>query len=448
MRFYLQCKLSYTFEKLQNYHGQVELLASCCPVTMSHSKKTIADTPLLQWQKNGHCLELDGVRGVAILLVTFYRFAKELDSDALPWAASLQRIAALGTRGVDLFFVLSGLLITSLLLSTKNRAGYFLGFYYRRSLRIFPLYFLALAICLWLLPALNGTHIYDLAAQNQSYLWTYTTNVYMMWMNQWSFGPLDHFWSLAVEEHFYLLWPAVVMALSRKSLFRFSISLFFVVTIARAVFALQPRWSVAIETFTLFRCDGLALGAALACYLTSDRSLLPESKLRFRRICLCLLPLLSLSLVIMGSLKIRWLGLENSIAPLICVLVLGLMLTSTNDATINWIARSNVLRWFGRYSYGMYVVQLPVAAGLREMHRSYLDWMPLGYGSTIPCLAGFALTCGLAFATYHLIEKHFLKLKSIFTCVDNHDSPWISVAPQPPLEQSAYHSDKESVHNQ
>ncbi len=401
----------HTFERLQNYDGKNSIPASSDPFAMSHSQNAIADTPLTQWQVQGHSPEIDGIRGVAILLVTIYRFTKELDSDAFSWAASLQLIAGLGTRGVDLFFVLSGLLITSILLSTKNKAGYFLDFYWRRSLRIFPLYFVALAICLWLLPALTGTQLFEQASQNQAYLWTYTSNVNMLWTNQWNFGPLDHFWSLAVEEHFYLLWPVVVLALSRKDLFWLSISLFYLVTIARVVFALQPGWSVVIETFTLFRCDGLSLGAALACYLSSDEGKSPEGSSRFRRLSLCLIPLLFPLLIIMGSLKFRWLGLANSITPAICVLVLGAMLTTTSNAWFNRIARSHVLRWFGKYSYGMYVVQLPIAFGLRELQWSNLDWMPVGYGSPIQCVIGFVLTCGMAFSTYHMIEKHFLKLK-------------------------------------
>lgn len=94
-----------------------------------------------------HCPQLDGVRGLAILLVTFYRFAKEVESEhsVLSW---VERLAPIGGRGVDLFFVLSGFLITGILLQTKTRSGYFRNFFVRRSLRIFPLYFAALIFCI------------------------------------------------------------------------------------------------------------------------------------------------------------------------------------------------------------------------------------------------------------------------------------------------------------
>ncbi len=108
-----------------------------------------SDNSKLAWAPNTHCLALDGVRGFAILVVTIYRICKELDPSSHPLVAAIHRATAPGTRGVDLFFVLSGFLITGILLRSKGKPNYFRNFIVRRALRIFPLYFLTLFIGLW-----------------------------------------------------------------------------------------------------------------------------------------------------------------------------------------------------------------------------------------------------------------------------------------------------------
>src|SRR4051812_7040132 len=108
---------------------------------------TLREEPNLK----GHVLALDAIRGLAILLVTGYRFWDLPTSDvpAVDWLSSL---FSLGLRGVDLFFVLSGFLITGILLDAKQKPHYFRNFYMRRTLRIFPLYYAVLAVTFVLLP--------------------------------------------------------------------------------------------------------------------------------------------------------------------------------------------------------------------------------------------------------------------------------------------------------
>src|SRR6266480_96399 len=101
----------------------------------------------------GHVPALDAIRGLAILLVTLYRFGGGGEG---PASAGLEHgLIELGMRGVDLFFVLSGFLITGILFDAKGRSRYFRNFYMRRALRIFPLYYAALAVTLWLLPCFS-----------------------------------------------------------------------------------------------------------------------------------------------------------------------------------------------------------------------------------------------------------------------------------------------------
>ena len=122
------------------------------------------------------------------------------------------------------------------------------------------------------IPKLLNTNAFDLASREQFYLWTYTSNFRMAWLNEWCFGAFDHFWSLAVEEHFYLIWPAVVLLLTRRQLCVVCMTIIAVVCVARTVAALDSRFEVAVSVATFFRADGLSFGAMLALLLTSSIS--------------------------------------------------------------------------------------------------------------------------------------------------------------------------------
>ena len=161
--------------------------------------------------KSGHLPVLDGIRGLAILLVTAYRFDIGPEYGQLPGSLVFQ-ILRHGDMGVDLFFVLSGFLITGILFDARGRKHYFRNFYARRALRIFPLYYGFLFVTLVAPPALCGPE-YDLfpeAESNQAWLWLYGANLLVAVRDSWCLGSFDHFWSLSVEEHFYFLWPLVI----------------------------------------------------------------------------------------------------------------------------------------------------------------------------------------------------------------------------------------------
>jgi peptidoglycan/LPS O-acetylase OafA/YrhL len=168
---------------------------------------------------------LDGLRGFAILMVLFVHFI----GDATPHTAverALVKLANYGIWGVDLFFVLSGFLITGILHDAKSSPHYFRDFYVRRTLRIFPLYYSALALLFGVLPVLPVAYPAGLAesARHQAWLWCYVTNVYLARAGAWALPYVSHFWSLAVEEHFYLLWPIVVLTSTRAALLRICVA--------------------------------------------------------------------------------------------------------------------------------------------------------------------------------------------------------------------------------
>jgi peptidoglycan/LPS O-acetylase OafA/YrhL len=152
----------------------------------------------------GHIPALDGLRAVAILCV--------LATHAWTYPASapiLNRLAAAGWVGVDLFFVLSGFLITRLLLASRERGDYYSRFFVRRVRRIFPAYYLLLGLVLLAFPLMSHSAGLMAARHDWLYYATYLSNVRLAEVG-WQVFLLDITWSLAVEEQFYVTWPWIV----------------------------------------------------------------------------------------------------------------------------------------------------------------------------------------------------------------------------------------------
>ena len=218
--------------------------------------------------------ELDGIRGIAILMVIAFHFGRDIDTHSLLYSVYRSTIE-LGWAGVDLFFVLSGCLITGILLDTKNSERYFQSFYMRRILRVLPLYYLSVfaffCICLPIRNALapgwfgrqEWTHI---PAGEAIWYWFHLSN-WRSALGVLQNSPVTHFWSLSIEEQFYLVWPLFVLYCSDSRLLTVCISL-----ILLSVGLLNSPYFQAevnlhsdfIYRLTPFRLDPLAFGAMLA----------------------------------------------------------------------------------------------------------------------------------------------------------------------------------------
>jgi len=162
---------------------------------------------------------LDGIRGLAILLVIPHDAGLLLDLPGPMHGAAyvVREFIQVGRAGVQLFFVLSGFLITGGLLDSRGAPGYFAALYARRALRILPLYFAVLSLTFLVLAPRQALPHELLASQrHQIWLWTFLSN----WMDPAGGGVsgFTHFWSLAVEEQFYLLWPLAVLRLAPERL--------------------------------------------------------------------------------------------------------------------------------------------------------------------------------------------------------------------------------------
>ncbi len=215
--------------------------------------------------RSPHISALDGLRGMAILLVLIHMLnLLEIQDGAAAYV--FYRISYAGWTGVQLFFVLSGFLITGILLDSRQAKNYFSSFYVRRILRIFPLYFSVLTITFIVLPAVGVIPASVAFDQNhQVWLWTYLSNwAHLFDANSQTF---PHFWSLAVEEQFYLVWPLLILTRGPAHCLKFCLG---VATISLALRSLLVWYSVPghlIYENSFCRMDALALGGAAAAAL-------------------------------------------------------------------------------------------------------------------------------------------------------------------------------------
>jgi peptidoglycan/LPS O-acetylase OafA/YrhL len=332
-----------------------------------------------------------------------------------------------GWSGVDLFFVLSGFLITGILIDAKGTENYFRNFYARRALRILPLYYAFVAGLLLLYPRVGGQHVASEALvlqQNQWWVWTHLVNWLVAKTGDFaSRTPLGTggFWSLSIEEQFYLVWPAVVLLLSQRQLLRLCVTLVIVATLIRfAMAALGASWA-AIFTVTFARMDSIAMGAAIAVIKRSSFGL--SRVKRFTPIIagLALAALLAVEILSRTSHRPSY-TLALAIHCTLFVWLWGALVVGTLMAVqgsfLQCLTHAAILRTFGKYSFALY---------LFHGHMIRL-WAKLGFGphrgitiagSVLPwqilyLAVSISASLIVAYLSWHLYEKHFLRLKAFF----------------------------------
>lgn len=322
--------------------------------------------------------ELDGVRALAAIMVIFFHMGQ--------MGIPLPGVAAFGETGVDLFFVLSGFLITGILLKAPERDwGEVRKFYIRRSLRIFPLYYGYLIFA-----TLLGTTI-------AGWYWCYLQNVPIALGAP--MGNVGHFWSLAVEEQFYLVWPFIVMFLPRRRL-QTALWCMFVGTLLCRVLLVHAT-EVRVYYLTITRLDSLTVGALLA--LHQSRGTL--SRLRPILLAVCAA---SLVCTLWEGLRFHGAGLPfvqvTKFSLLACLYGsgIGLLLTTPQTLATVWLA-SPPMRWLGRISYGLYVFH-PQVLRVSFAHTA-------GRPALVRATVGIAATLALTLASWHGLERPFLRLK-------------------------------------
>lgn len=370
---------------------------------------------------------LDGLRGVAVILIVLFHgfvFAPETLGEK-----ALHVVTRAGWIGVDLFFVLSGFLITGILLDSRGAPHYFRSFYARRVLRIFPLYYLVLFVFFFVfIPLENPTtdtfHGWGLLEIEtlQPWFWTFGFNLHVGFQGYPRATHLNHFWSLALEEQFYAVWPLLVLFLDRNRLRLACVGMLAGSFALRIALTLPGGGHEQILASTATRLDGLVMGALLAMAASGsggmDRLAAPA-----RRVLMATGAGLVVITILAGGFSAAESNLVLTLGlPLLCVFFTALVCLCAAPAQggslLQRVLAHPALRSIGKYSYAIYVLHMAVIFGLLRYGVT-----PAGLGSGVGGqLAGQFIFYALAGAgsylagllSWNLYERHFLRLKRFF----------------------------------
>jgi len=355
----------------------------------------------------GKMPELDSVRGFAILMVLFFHgFASRYGTQGLSGFSKLfVWFFSPGWIGVNLFFALSGFLITGILPDSKHHPKFYRRFYLRRALRILPAYY-----GLLLLLALLGR--YAVLGEMTSWAFLglsaiYLANVTVLFGVPMLFGVL---WSLAVEEHFYLVWPLVIRNVSRCGAGVVAVAIAAGATLARVV-----TWKLGYDYgahYTWLVADALALGSVLAVLVRGPLGTRTGVKVILLAgfLASCALVLIDVPLhhpFAGGSLHITALNL-------LCTGAVGATLL-LGTSSWSFLVQHRTLRFFGEISYGLYLIHMLVFNIYDNLLQRFFPHLPLFKGHFDLIVIRF-LTCGsiaigLAVLSRKYFEEPFLRLK-------------------------------------
>ncbi len=352
-----------------------------------------------------HYPALDGLRGIAILLVVFFHNFGFIDYFYFGWL------------GVDLFFVLSGFLITEILLKSLGNPGFLSNFFIRRMLRIFPLYYLFLIIFLLVLPSVSSLkESMNYYANNQWWFWLYIQNWLYVINPPESNNLLLHLWSLAVEEQFYIIWPFVILLIrNKKWLLGLVIALLIAVMLTRSL--LWVTNTEGLQYFNLYiftRIDGICIGCALALI----RNLNPNFVRNYTAIIVSFIAALNFAFFFLNRMNdfsfpyFPFIG-YTTFAILFAILVDECIVNKSGF--LSRIFQNPILRFFGKISYGFYIIHWPVYKLSYDGLVSWLDNFIIHNDFLVSIISSLLATCLailLSIISFYFFEKHFLLLKN------------------------------------
>ena len=372
-----------------------------------------------------HFPALDGIRGLAIIGVLLRHASYVFPHDSttrwfLPFFLS-------GMWGVDLFFVLSGFLITGILFSTKAALNRAQSFYGRRILRIFPIYYLILALVLvgsQAFPAVRAASNLQNLADRLSYLF-YFQNLIPMWHHgNYPESIIGPFWSLAVEEQFYFVWPIIVWHLSPKGVLKLSGALACAALALRMILIPHFGDGIWLYAFTPTRADGLFVGSALAAVYAAKSQI-------SKRVLAGMVAGATAALAVVAAHGLNQLWLTGPYMSTIGISAIAILCGALIVFCLQFggFARLFQMEWlrrFGKYSYGIYVFHFAIYYAVQHLVLTRLSAaLPLRTGwATLYVAVLIGVTYGVAWVSFKYFEQRFLALKSHFEPV--------LVAEQPP----------------
>jgi len=411
----------------------------------------------------GFIPELNGLRAVAIILVFFHHTRAQLPVVNMT-TFYLSWYAGQGWMGVDLFFVLSGFLITGILLDTRETSNYFTGFYARRVLRIFPLYYLVLTTVmiggsLLNIPKITATLP---VPQDRWLYFCYLMNWVGLWKGHFGANSIGHFWSLAVEEQFYLVWPLIVWMVRPRTVPWVAGGLAVVAALSRLVWVAQGGSQISIGWATVSRMDELFVGALCACLFRD-----PERMLRIRKRLPWIASLGVGSFFFVYSAMLFFPGratsflyshsavphtLDNTVLffmecggyiPLEIGFGALVLLAAHGGAESTWMQKflkSRLLAPIGRYSYGIYVFHVPIIGVAAMFVFKRIGSGTHGYAEILMTGSAYivavaAVIFAISALSFEFFEKRVLRLKRHFE--PRYSAPENEAGPTEPMAARA-----------
>ncbi len=361
-------------------------------------------------QTNKHYPELDGLRGVAILMVIAFHYFPNVYLFKFGWA------------GVDLFFVLSGFLISSRLVPYINDKGIILQFYRNRLLRIIPLYFLFLIVffLVWFFFASKETLFHNPFYKKNWYtFFLFIQNWIYIHFPKQPIESLNHFWSLAVEEQFYIFFPAFILLTRKpKRILAGALVLIFTILICRNLYFLifsSNYQSIYWNTF--FRADSFLIGSVLFILFNYYK----ESKGVFKIYNYFFFA--SLIFIVAGACIYQSILMSNpsfqtfgyTCIPVIFGYIL-LQCINRHNHTLILIASNSILQYVGKISYGLYIFHWPIyfmgfgvlSKIFKNQNINYAQLYALNICSSI------LITFLISHLSYKYFESYFLNFKKSF----------------------------------
>jgi len=350
--------------------------------------------------------QLDSLRAIAVIMVIISH-----------WISSTSIINRIpnGSIGVTIFFVLSGFLISKILFDQRNNAELLnipkstlvKNFYVRRSLRIFPIYYLTIFMLLFFSISTGSNFQFNFV-----YFLTYTSNFYFFKIQAWD-EMASHLWSLAVEEQFYLIWPLIILFIKKKY-FPHVITIFILVGVLSQLLMSEIKM-IGLLTFTCF--DAFGLGALLAWMITYFKD-----KLYKFYTSISIFAAISTFLFTFGLFQHKWTVIPlRTIVSIITLWIITYIIINreTNSIKLKFILNNRVLIFLGKISYGLYLYHNLIPTLNSIIINRYLN--PLlpdilykeNLGKLI-LLENIILLISISWLSYILIEKRFLNLKKYF----------------------------------
>jgi peptidoglycan/LPS O-acetylase OafA/YrhL len=348
---------------------------------------------------------LDGLRGLAILMIILYHNFDFLSFTYPTWS------------GVDLFFVLSGFLITGILIKKRNSAHFLFNFYARRVLRIFPIYFLSLIIFLFILPNLIKYPLsLDYFTINQYWFWLEIQNWLFILKPNGNNNFLNHFWSLALEEQFYLISPWIILLIKQfqKIISFLLVTLLLLQVLRLALWYLQVKNISYINLYGFTRIDGLCVGSLLAIFRNQGSFKMGNFNRALSILFILLVFFVFPFFKLFYNARLPYLAI--CLYPAIAFFWGMIVWFSIRPESLMYrIFNNKFLIFFGKISYGLYIFHWPINWILQLRLEIFTNTEYLFWNNLLLALISTSIAILISTISYYTYEKFFLGLKRYFT---------------------------------